>query len=255
MEQPNFYAIIPANIRYAEDLSEFQKLLYAEITALAQKDGYCWASNSYFSKVFTSPRKDENGKIQKRNPNAISNAINDLAKKGYISVEIEKEKGNTRKIFVGQISFKKAQTATIHQNMDTIHENMETYTPTNVDPIHEKVEYNNINIIIKNNNIKNAENLKNFGEENYKTNQSAYLLKSFFKLGYIPAKEESIDSFRKWFKEKIIDKYKFNTVSDLERIIDNFETYWLDEKTEKERKNKNWKSTFINNPYLNNFRK
>jgi hypothetical protein len=38
METPNFYAIIPADIRYSKELSMFQKLLYAEITALTQKD-------------------------------------------------------------------------------------------------------------------------------------------------------------------------------------------------------------------------
>ncbi len=45
---PNYYAIVPAPVRYAKDLSEFQKLLYAKITALSQKDGFCYASNNYF---------------------------------------------------------------------------------------------------------------------------------------------------------------------------------------------------------------
>lgn len=51
-ENPNFYAILPAPIRYADDLSELQKLLYAEITALANKNGYCFASNSYFANLY-----------------------------------------------------------------------------------------------------------------------------------------------------------------------------------------------------------
>ncbi|MDR3168528.1 MAG: helix-turn-helix domain-containing protein [Candidatus Peribacteria bacterium] len=68
-ERPSFYAILPANIRYAEDLSEFQKLLYAEITALATKEGYCFASNSYFAELY--------GKCDNR----ISKMVSDLAKK------------------------------------------------------------------------------------------------------------------------------------------------------------------------------
>jgi hypothetical protein len=51
-ENPTFYAVLPANIRYAEDLSSLQKLLYAEITCLTDKMGYCFATNSYFENLY-----------------------------------------------------------------------------------------------------------------------------------------------------------------------------------------------------------
>ena len=51
-EKPSYYAIIPAKVRYAKELTPNAKLLYAEITALAQKDGSCWASNKYFSELY-----------------------------------------------------------------------------------------------------------------------------------------------------------------------------------------------------------
>lgn len=48
----NYIGIIPAEVRYDESLTSNLKLLYAEITSLTQVEGYCWANNAYFAKLF-----------------------------------------------------------------------------------------------------------------------------------------------------------------------------------------------------------
>jgi hypothetical protein len=74
--QPNFYAIIPAHIRYDKDLEPNAKLLYGEITALASQYGYCWASNEYFEKLYDVDER------------TIRRWISSLSKKKYIHVEL-----------------------------------------------------------------------------------------------------------------------------------------------------------------------
>lgn len=78
-EKPNYYAIIPANIRYNENLNSSQKLFYGEITALTFKTGECWASNNYFARLY------------KVSPSVISNWVKALEKENLIVVDYEKK--------------------------------------------------------------------------------------------------------------------------------------------------------------------
>lgn len=152
METPNYYAVIPANIRYSKEISMFQKLLYAEITALTQKDWYCWASNKYFAELYSMGET------------YISKQISDLAKKGFLQVFIEKENGNKRRIYIGPLkkwSGKVAQISELNsivENDNTpIAQNNKTYCTKVQDPYCTKVQENNININNKKNKKKNEE--------------------------------------------------------------------------------------------------
>ena len=74
--QRNYYAIIPANVRYDKNLKDKAKLLYGEITALCNEKGYCWASNRYFAELYSVSIK------------TISTLIKNLIDNGYIYSEI-----------------------------------------------------------------------------------------------------------------------------------------------------------------------
>lgn len=74
-ERPNYYAIIPANVRYS-NITPNAKLLYGEITCLCNKEGYCYATNDYFSKLYNV------SKI------SISKWIKELKNNNFIETEI-----------------------------------------------------------------------------------------------------------------------------------------------------------------------
>ena len=47
-----YYAVIPATVLFNKELKPNEKLLYAIITVLSNKEGYCYASNTYLAGLF-----------------------------------------------------------------------------------------------------------------------------------------------------------------------------------------------------------
>ncbi|PCF77753.1 DnaD domain protein [Staphylococcus delphini] len=78
-DQPSYYSIITANVRYDNRLTDSEKLLFAEITSLSNKYGYCTASNGYFAKLYDVVKE------------TISRRISKLNKCGYLNIEIIRE--------------------------------------------------------------------------------------------------------------------------------------------------------------------
>ena len=87
-EKPNYYAVIPAEVRYDPELRANEKLLYGEITALSQKTGECWATNKYFSELY-------NVKL-----NAIATWIRHLKEKQYIDINYIYEGKEIKKRYI-----------------------------------------------------------------------------------------------------------------------------------------------------------
>ena len=61
METPNFYATLPAAVRYDKNLKPSEKLLYAEIVGLTNVKGYCYASNAYFERLYDASTRTVQG--------------------------------------------------------------------------------------------------------------------------------------------------------------------------------------------------
>ena len=75
-----YYAILPANVRYDKKLTPNAKLLYAEITALCNKEGYCWATNEYFADLYSMSKSS----ISRNISSLVEGPKSIVASKGFI---------------------------------------------------------------------------------------------------------------------------------------------------------------------------
>jgi len=134
---PNYYGIIPAPVRYSSVLSANAKLLFSELTALSSKEGYCWATNSYFSELYGVE------------PRSVSDWVSQLHNAGFIKVEVNQEEGNTRKIWVA---------------IPIIHHRSREKSP---DPYGEKTQHTINNTSINNTSIYSVETEKEENSRQY----------------------------------------------------------------------------------------
>ena len=83
MPKAAFYATIPAPVRYCKELEPNAKLLYGEITALSEQEGYCWAENTHFAELYDVDIR------------TIQRWLQSLKKLKFISIDAD-EKGSRR---------------------------------------------------------------------------------------------------------------------------------------------------------------
>ena len=99
--QKNFYAIIPAFIRYDKRLPMLSRFLYGELTALCSEKGYCWASNRYFAELYEVSIE------------TISRYIAKLKEFGYIKITYDSsKKDNDRRIYITDIQMENIEPTT-----------------------------------------------------------------------------------------------------------------------------------------------
>lgn len=125
MEHPAYYSILTANVRYDNELKANEKLLFSEITALSNKNGYCHANNNYFATLYDVSKK------------SVSIWINHLKEKGYLRVKMIKE-GNEikeRRLFPVSTPIEE----NVHTYTKNVHEGIEKNFNT---PMEEKVKEN-----------------------------------------------------------------------------------------------------------------
>lgn len=134
-----YYSVIPATVLYNKELKANEKLLYAIITSLACKEGYCFASNKYLAEKLDV------------NPKTISSWICDLKNKNFIVVELIRNKNNQiiqRKIYINDVPYPL--------------NNVYQYQSKNGQAIHQNMEDNNIRFNNKMNNKRHRKYISNY---------------------------------------------------------------------------------------------
>lgn len=72
--KPNYFSVIPAAALLDTTLTDKAKILYSEISALCNKNSYCWATNNYFEELYECSRI------------TVIRAIKSLKERDYIKV-------------------------------------------------------------------------------------------------------------------------------------------------------------------------
>lgn len=143
-ENVGYYSAIPATVLYNKELKANEKLLYAIITSLACKEGYCFATNKYLAEKLGVNHK------------TVSSWISDLQKRKFIIVELIRNENKQiiqRKIYINDVPYP----------LNSGYQ----YQSKNGQAIHQKVEDNNIRNNIKNNkkSYSNYTNQREYSEE------------------------------------------------------------------------------------------
>ncbi len=119
---PGYFAIIPADVRYDPDLKPAAKLLFGEISALLNKEGFCFASNGYFAELYGVTER------------TISDSVSKLQKAGYIQVEVIRDQ-------TGQVTRRRIRLSVSTGRTQPVEENFYTHGRNLREGIEENFQY------------------------------------------------------------------------------------------------------------------
>src|SRR5699024_5408839 len=77
--KPAFWAVIPANVLFSQELRPNAKLLFGVVTLLQEANGYCYASNRYLANLFG---------LQ---PDTITGLLGNLEDAGLIATDVVRD--------------------------------------------------------------------------------------------------------------------------------------------------------------------
>ena len=174
-----YYAVIPANVRYDNDVPPNAKLLYGEITALCNQKGYCWATNDYFAKLYGCTSR------------TVTRWIGLLKERGYIAVELIYKEGS-KEI---ENRYIKISNAPYGQNC------LYPYGQKSVDPIDKNV-YTPTDKNVQDNNTYSFNNTENITvkKEERKKDSFNQLIDDYASTFDEPCRSEVIDLLGEWLK-------------------------------------------------------
>ena len=195
---PNYFGILPANVRYDKKLKPMEKILYTEITALANSKGYCYATNSYFANLYDVHK------------NTAGTWINNLEKLGYIKSRIIYETGTKnvkeRQLFIVTPINKKIDRYQ-QKDCDPINEKIDT-------PINEKIEDNNTRY----NNTRYNNKKINKKEKKTKKESTELIIKSIYESEEFKETFDEFIDMRKTIKKPATNKAIEMIITKLEKV-------------------------------------
>jgi hypothetical protein len=134
--KPSYYGILPAHVRYDNDLPPMARIMYAEITALSNKDGYCSAGNDYFAKLYDVSTV------------TVSRWVSKLGKQGHILIDADPVTGHDRKLYP------------LNKNVIPHNKNVKAPIQKDQGPLNKNVKHNSTSIILQDNSNSKSENLQ-----------------------------------------------------------------------------------------------
>lgn len=206
---PSYYAVIPASVRYDNEVIPNAKLLYGEISALCGKEGFCWSENRYFAELYQV------------SSSTISRWISQLEKRNHIKTELNKIEGNSRKIFIAE-----SNVNLLTKSARPIDEKRKRVLTKNARPIDEKRKSIYDNTTINNTSIIERSALA-FFKENFPSRYEKFLMEyqskiqdfqKFEKLIELKMEEESTPYEQKPIIARI-ERFAINFIANDTKVI------------------------------------